>query len=482
MEPPFFNTMQFFNNLINVKYLERYLRKRAGDGISVSPRQLRYRRRYKLGHPSAKSLSPLPLSIQNLIYFVKNRFSKQCSDYKMGRSKKIWIPKIFSETTPRSFKKEPPDDLDEFREITILNRVDLFLLSVFSNEIRQFLVGNIDQFKKQPSRIENIYRVVEFINNCVSKDRVNYIVTDIIDFGNSFDVDKAKKSLLEKLKPFMDEEDIELFDNVYNSLTKATRSTGNPFHQLLSEWALCCFEQRLSEIFLEKHFVRYGEDILITCEPREENNIYEKLNILAEDTLGDRCEFHKIYAPEIGVYDGGPVVSIMDRKGIKGDFKKHGVDFCGYHYRVSEGKILIGLRLNTFVKIAERIRKYTNFHNLRFSIQDIGKHKLSKKLINNLNLLWGFYPNEGTGNNRFKHSSQLGINDLFRLPDHPLIDKQLIIEQIDTLNHLAVRRLRHLHMRNVCGENNREYREKVDKVLRKNGLLTLKDATNRHPN
>jgi len=95
-------------------------------------------------------------------------------------------------------------------------------------------------------------------------------------------------------------------------------------------------------------------------------------------------------------------------------------------------------------------------------------------------LLWGFYPNEGTGNNRFKYSSQLGINDLFRLPDHPLIDKRLIIKQIDMLNHLAVRRLRHLHMRNVWGENNREYREKVDKVLRKNGLLTLKDATNRH--
>ena len=200
--------------------------------------------------------------------------------------------------------------MGEFREITIFNRVDLFLHSVFANEIRHYLLKNIGEFKKQPSRIENISRMVDFINYSVSKDRVGYIATDIIDFGNSFDVDKAKKSLLEKLQPYMDHEDIKLFDNVYKSLNEGTRSTGSPFHQLLSEWALCCFEQKLLGIFHKEHFIRYGEDIVISLEPGRENNVFKNLERLAKDILGEKCELHNIHAPDMQTFCG-PVVSRM---------------------------------------------------------------------------------------------------------------------------------------------------------------------------
>jgi hypothetical protein len=151
------------------------------------------------------------------------------------------------------------------------------------------------------------------------------------------------------------------------------------------------------------------------------------------------------------------------------------MDFCGYNYSIENNEIVVRIRYKTMRKIKERIREYTEGGNFRW-------HDLSEKLLTDkrirtiilkLNGLFGIYYR----NNKCQFSRLYGLSELFKLPVE--IHSKEILNQAERLNHYMLRRLRHLHMRDItnCSRvNARRYREEVDKSYRRLGLRTLLDA------
>ena len=97
-------------------------------------------------------------------------------------------------------------------------------------------------------------------------------------------------------------------------------------------------------------------------------------------------------------------------------------------------------------------------------------------MVIKLNNLFGYYRQEGV--RRF--SKLLGAGQLFCLPNG--MDNSLVKKQTKKLNHYMIRRIRHLHLRDVPnnrGKSVRAWRESVDKAYRQLGLRTIIDAFNK---
>jgi len=75
--------------------------------------------------------------------------------------------------------------------------------------------------------------------------------------------------------------------------------------------------------------------------------------------------------------------------------------------------------------------------------------KKNTKIISKLNGLFDFY----FKSNEWRYSRLYGIGELFKLPAE--IDPKEILNQTERLNHYMLRRLRHLHMRNITTVRNR---------------------------
>lgn len=332
----------------------------------------------------------------------------------------------------------------------------------------------------------NIIFVNDFILRSVNNKRSFYLQTDIINFGEQFDIEIGKKILLKKLENYIDSDDIQLFTNVSNSFRKTNgrRASGSPIDQLLCEVMLSQFNNRLSNFnkeLVDNYFVRFGEDMVFAFSSQEECfAMYSALREIVKNELGNNCNIH-----DMSITEPYPKrfsrwgVPVMYGKCSVGQFDRHGLDFCGYHYSIDHQKnILVGIRNSTMEKIADRIREYTEGGNIRYRRlpSQLNSNGQIRKMINSLNELFGFHYN-GT---KFEFSNQYGISPLFCLPKG--MDNRLIRSQAMRLNHYMLRRLRHLHLRNVPDDMNRNWREEIDKGYRKIGLRSVMDGINKADN
>jgi hypothetical protein len=172
----------------------------------------------------------------------------------------------------------------------------------------------------------------------------------------------------------------------------------------------------------------------------------------------------------------GKDVPYSQTKSVVGRFKEYPLEHCGYEYALRSRNMVITLRLSTFEKIKARIADYTDGKSIRYpDLEELAGNRDIKRRIRKLNNFLGFY-SDGT---RWTFSPHLGINELFRLPAD--MDDTALREQASRVNHYMLRRLRHLHLRDIPNNRGgrRSFREAVDKRYREMGLRTLIDGINK---
>lgn len=469
--------MRIFEPLTHKEIIRDYLLNRAGN--IGHPRARRYATRYRLFLEDGTITTKLPLAIENLVGLVRNRIVDRAANYRHGRHAHVWIKKGPWEEGPR-ISKEEPEHVDYYRKVLVLNRTDLLLHTLIATRLRIALkqLGYDIAVKR---REDVLAGVSDLIRRAVASDRPFYLKCDIVKFGSTFNIDAALSTLCEALGSQMDPEDRVLLTNVYESFRRMVgekRCSGSPIDQLLAEWMLFRFERELRnrhpDLF-EHFFVRSGEDIVCALPTYEEGEAaYEKILTVTKGLLG--CELHELTQPQDDLYDvygeEGAGKSVIRR------FEETpGLDFCGYEYGINRDRVTVLLRRRTFEKIKNRIAECSDGGNIRYhelphvisSLSDI------RFRIGKLNNYFGFYQNGES----WKFSRYMGVTNLFTLPFG--LDDQGLREQAHRLNHYMLRRLRHLHLRNLPNEMTgaRMRRETVDKSYREAGLRTLIDGINK---
>lgn len=464
--------MRLFKPLLDTNYLKSYMAERIRN-LNL-PRSRRYAKKYQLSEG-------IPPKINNLLGFAKNKFCSLAKDYKHGKYQLIWLKKHYYDDGPRIQHREP-EDPDSYRKVIILNNVDLFIHTIVAHQMRDCLLKT-GQLEPLRSPEKNILVVNAFILKAMENNRPYYYQTDIIHFGESFDIDIAKETLLRRLKCFMDQEDIDLFRNIYDSFkekTEGLRASGSPLDQLLSEMMLSRLNDRLQNDYKElinHSFIRFGEDMVFAFLTEEDCFAMDtQLQKIVKDELGQNCHIHEMLMAEVYPKEYAKwKVPVIDEKGLIGRFDRHGLDFCGYHYSITDTKhVLVQVRNRTMGKIADRIREYTDGGSIRYSkLPNQRKDRKLEMMIKSLNEFFGFYYGKGS----WCFSKQLGVGSLFCLPKK--MDSCFIENQARRLNHYMLRRIRHLHLRNLPGNEYRNQREQVDKAYREMGLRTIIDARNK---
>lgn len=310
-----------------------------------------------------------------------------------------------------------------------------------------------------------------------------YYVTDIKKFGESLDLEKAKNTLIRILDKHTDEEDIVLINNLLSSYQKIPqhKSSGSPLNQLIAELTLSQIEHEVANE-ISVPFVRSGEDfVFFLTNQNDYTDIEETLGSIIKDKAGDNCKLHQanqassFYDERYQVHH---IFNTDNDKAFIGSLRDQSIDFCGFNYSIeNENIVVVRIRHKTFKKIRERIKMYTEGGDYRtYDLpEEISTNKKIKKIIRELNSLFGFYFKD----NEWHHSRLYGIHELFKLPSE--INSDEIFKQAQRLNHYMLRRLRHLHMRNICNDsvsNARRYREEIDKSYRRLGLRNLIDSIN----
>lgn len=439
------------------------------------PRARRYASRYKLFKEGATRKN-LPVAIENLVGLVRNKIGDLAARYEHGHHTYVWIKKEPWEEGPRVLKEEP-EWIDCYRKVLVLNRSDLLLHTLIGTQLRNTLkqLGcNI-----VPKHREDVLNGVSgLIRRAVASDRSFCLKCDIIKFGSTFNIDAAISALHKALSSQMDSEDRLLLTNVYESFRRligADRCSGSPIDQLLAEWMLFRFERELKNKYPDlfaNFFIRSGEDMICALPTYVEAEVaYGKILAVTRELLG--CELHELtqsqddlYAlyDEVGI--GKSVISRFD--------ETPGLDFCGYEYGIDRDRVTIRLRRRTFEKIKNRIAEYSDGGNVRYHKlpHTISSHSDIRSRIGKLNNYFGYYWNGES----WKFSPYMGITNLFALPFG--LDDQELRKQAHRLNHYMLRRLRHLHLRDLPNEEicAKTRREEVDKSYRKAGLRTLIDG------
>jgi hypothetical protein len=466
--------MILFKPLLKQDYYDKFIKDRLRKD---TPNTYRFRNRYGITIKDCETI--FPASSHHMFGYVRNVISSLCKNYKHGRSQTLWIKKDYRIDGPRVTKKTP-DQADDYRQIIVLNRVDHLIHLLVAHCIKEKL-NQDNQLIPVKSQIKNIQTTSEFIKKALSQGCNYYYSTDIKKFGESYDLEKAKNIFIHILEKHMDTEDIVLINNLLSSYQKVPqhRCSGSPINQLFAELILSQIERELTSK-ISTLFVRSGEDFAFCL--MNKNDYLEIETVLAsiiKDKGGDLCDLYP--AKQISsFYDERYKVNIFnpdDDKGFIGSFCETSMDFCGYNYSGKNEEIVVRIRYKTLYKIKERIREYTEGGNFRTdTLPEISTDKKITKIISKLNGLFGFY----LKGNEWRYSRRYGIGELFKLPAG--IDSKAILSQAERLNHYMLRRLRHLHMRDVtnnCTLNAKFYREEIDKSYRKSGLRNLLDAINR---
>lgn len=468
--------MRMFESFTHKETIKDYLFSRARN--VNHPRARRYAARYKLFEDGA-TRENLPVAIENLVGLVRNRIVDLAAHYEHGHHTYVWIKKGPWEEGPRLLKEEP-EFIDCYRKVLVLNRSDLLLHTLIATQLRNTLKQlGYDIVTKR--REDILTGVSDLIPRAVASGRPFYLKCDIVKFGSTFDVDAALSTLCEALGSQMDPEDRVLLTNVYESFRRMVgedRCSGSPIDQLLAEWMLFRFERELKNRYPDlfaNFFIRSGEDMVCALPMYEEGGAaYRKILAATRELLG--CELHELAEPQDDVY------ALYDEVGagkslIRRFDETPGLDFCGYEFGIDLDRVTIRLRRRTFEKIKKRIAEYSDGGNMRYHKlpHTISSHIDIRSKIGKLNNYFGFYRNGES----WTFSRYMGVTNLFRLPHH--MDGQGLQEQAHRLNHYMLRRLRHLHRRNLPNEeaHARVRREAVDKSYRQAGLKTLIDGINK---
>lgn len=469
--------MRMFEPLTHKETITDYLLNRAGN--VGHPRARRYAARYRLVLEDGTITKKPPVAIENLVGLVRNRVVDLGANYQHGHHTHVWIKKGPWEEGPR-VSKEEPEHVDYYRKVLVLNRSDLLLHTLIATQLRNTLkhLG----YDIAAKRRENVLiGVSDLIRGAVASDRPFYLKCDIVKFGSTFDTDAALSTLCETLGSLMDPEDTALLENVYGSFRRMVgeaRCSGSPIDQLLAEWMLFRLEQELRNRYpdpFDHFFVRSGEDMVCALPTYEEGEaVYDKVLALTRELLG--CELHELTQAQDDLYDAYDELD-AGKSVIRRFEETPGLDFCGYEYGIDRDRIQVRLRRRTFEKIKNRIAEYTEGANIRYRELPhvIGSRSGIRSRIGRLNNYFGYY----RSGDSWKFSRYLGVSRLFKLP--PPMDDERLQEQAQRLNHYMLRRLRHLHLRNVPNEVTRARirREEIDKSYRQAGLRTLIDGINK---
>ena len=465
--------MKIFKPLINLDSYDTFIKERLQKG---TPSAYRFGKRYGIVIQDNEVI--YPASIQHMFGFVRNVIISLCENYKHGRIQVLWIKKDIDNDGPQVTKKLP-NEKDDYRQLIILNRVDHLIHLLVTRCIKERL-NQDKQLIPVKSRIKNIQVTSALLKKAFLQEWTYYYSTDIKKFGESFDLEKAKNTLIRLLDKHIDTEDIVLINNLLSSYQKIPqhKSSGSPLNQLLAELTLSQIEHEVVNR-IPVPFVRSGEDFVFCLKDKNDYaKIEETLGSIIKDKAGDKCELHRAKQTS-SIYDARYQVNFIfntdNDKGFIGSFHDPGIDFCGFNYSIENENIVVRIRYKTLNKIRERIKMYTEGGDFRtYNLpEEIPTNKKIKNIIRELNSLFGFY----FKNNEWHHSRLYGIHELFKLPSE--LDSGQICNQAQRLNHYMLRRLRHLHMRNICNDsvlNARQYREEIDKSYRKLGLRNLIDS------
>lgn len=465
--------MNLFKALINLDYYDTFIKERLRKG---TPNTHRFRKRYGITIKDKEVI--YPASIKHVFGYVRNVIKSLCKNYKHGRIQTLWIKKDPGNDGPQVSKKRP-DQEEDYRQIIILNRVDHLIHLLVTHCIKEKL-NQDKQLIPVKSRIKNIQATSKLLKKASSRGYNYYYSTDIKKFGESFDSEKAKHALIRILEKHIDIEDISLINNLLSSYKKIPqhRSSGSPLNQLLAELTLSQIEHEVTSK-IAVPFIRSGEDFVFCIENENDyQGIETILASIVKDIAGDKCELHRAGRASSFIderYQVNLIINTFSDKGFIGDLRKEGVDFCGYNYFVKNENIVVRLRFKTFNKIRDKIVTYTEGGDFRTRDlpEEISTNKKIKKIIRELNGLFGFF----LKNNEWHYNMLYGVHELFELPNE--IDSDVIFTQAKRLNHYMLRRLRHLHMRDITNDsypNAREFRKEIDKSYRRLGLRNLFDS------
>jgi hypothetical protein len=469
--------MQLFEPLTHKETIKDYILGRARN--VNHPRSRRYAARYKLLQ-NGMTRRDLSLSIENLVGFVRKRIGDLAAGYEHGNYTYVWIKKTPYAEGPWTMKKEP-EDIDSYRRVLILNRADLLLHTLIATQLRQALKQAGYHIGTRP-RKDILTRVADLIKRTAAYGRPLYLKCDIIQFGAKFDINTALSTLQETLCSQMDSRDMELLTNIYQSFREKiseSRCSGSPIDQLLGEWMLFRLERMLKDDdpdLFDNFFVRSGEDMVCALSTEQEaEGVYKNIQAAVRKTLGDTCELHELEPRQYVSRNATLDVVLADGKSVIRRFDEApGLQFCGYAYIIQQNRTVVGLRQETFEKIKNRIAEYTNGSHKRYPDLSCITNgvRAMRSAVRQLNNLFGYYWNR----DHWRFSPYIGVTHLFSLPQG--FDDQRLQEQAHTLNHYMLRRLRHLHLRNISNDGGvvRAWREEIDKKYRQMGLRTLIDG------